>query len=195
MFIFLQTENIALAQAPHSDSWTPAKANAWFQSKTWAKGLKWEAHPSVNRLLFAQQYHRHRAMWNKAFAFLKTPNLDTLSPGKYPIDGDNVFAIITEAPPKPFEQTAWESHHHYVDLQCVLKGREKIGMASLTGATITTPYDESKDLAHYSANGKYYLAQPGTFFLFFPQNAHRPSIKVEGGEWVKKLVIKIRMAE
>jgi beta-galactosidase beta subunit len=36
---------------------------------------------------------------------------------------------------------------------------------------------------------------PGTFFLFFPTDAHRPGIKVEGNDVVKKLVIKIHLAK
>jgi YhcH/YjgK/YiaL family protein len=44
------------------------------------------------------------------------------------------------------------------------------------------------------AGGKFYTAKPGTFFLFFPQDVHRPNIKVKGYDLVKKLVIKIRMA-
>ena len=68
-------------------------------------------------------------------------------------------------------------------------------MAPVTTATIIKPYNEKADAANYTADGQFYIAEPGTFYLFFPQDAHRPSIKVDGYDVVKKLVIKIKVAE
>ena len=127
--------------------------------------------------------------------FLKTTNLDTLSVGKHPVDGDNAYAIVTEAPPKDLDKASWESHKKYIDLQYVIKGKEQIDVANAGTATLVKPYDAAKDVANYTANGTSYIAEPGTFFLFFPQDAHRPNIKVPGYEIVKKLVIKIKVAE
>ena len=84
------------------------------------------------------------------------------------LDGDNVYATITEGPAKTFEQSAWESHRKYIDLQYVIKGKEKIGVTAVSTATIIKPYDETKDVANYNAEGQFYLAEPDTFFLFFP---------------------------
>ena len=131
-------------------------------------------------------------MWDKAFAFLKEHDLDQLAPGKYPIDGDEVYAMVTENPTKDMDQTNWESHRKYVDLQYVIRGKEKIGVAPVAKATVTREYDDAKDLANYKSEGKFYVARPGTFFLFFPQNAHRPNVKVDGSEKDKKIVVKIR---
>jgi YhcH/YjgK/YiaL family protein len=33
---------------------------------------------------------------------------------------------------------------------------------------------------------------PGTFFIFTPEDAHRPGIQVAGYESVKKVVVKVR---
>jgi YhcH/YjgK/YiaL family protein len=74
----------------------------------------------------------------------------------------------------------------------VVKGKEKIGVAAVSSATVIKPYDDAKDIANYTADGKFYIATPDEFFLFFPSDAHRPSIKVNGYDTVKKLVIKIR---
>ena len=74
-------------------------------------------------------------------------------------------------------------------------GKEKIGVAPVSRAKVKEPYDETKDIAFYESDGKYYVAEPGTFFLFFPQETHRPSIKVDASVPVRKLVIKIGVAE
>ena len=68
-------------------------------------------------------------------------------------------------------------------------------MANVNAATVTKPYDAARDAANYTASGTSYIAEPGTFFLFFPQDAHRPNIIVPGYDIIKKLVIKIKVAE
>lgn len=183
------------AQTSSNNKWNVQKATKWFNQKEWKKGLKLKPYNSINKVAFATQYHKNKETWDKAFAFLRIQNLDTLSTGKHPIDGDKVFASVTEGPNKEFDKTNWESHRKYIDLQYVIKGKEKIGVAPLATATVTKPYDESTDGANYTAEGKYYIAEPGTFFLFFPTDVHRPNIKVDGYNVVKKLVIKIQVAE
>jgi biofilm protein TabA len=172
--------------------WTVASAKKWAKSREWAGESKLKLNSSTNYLEFAKQYQANKAYWDKAFAFLNDPKLDTLKPGKYIIDGDNVYATITEAPSKTFDQSAWESHRNYIDLQYVIHGKEKIGVAPVSSATVIKPYDASRDAANYTADGQFYIATPDEFFLFFPGDAHRPNIKVEGYDTVKKLVIKIR---
>nr|MBA4140621.1 YhcH/YjgK/YiaL family protein [Segetibacter sp.] len=39
---------------------------------------------------------------------------------------------------------------------------------------------------------KYYTAEPGTFFIAFPKDIHRPGLEVDGKGTEKKLVIKIK---
>jgi biofilm protein TabA len=175
--------------------WTAKAAAKWVNKKTWQNGLKVNVHSSVNQIAFAKQYHKNKAVWDKVFAFMRDSNLVTSKPGKYIIDGDNAFATITDGPSKEFDQTAWESHRKYIDLQYVIKGKEKIGVAQLSTATVTKPYDASRDGANYTAEGKFYIADPAAFLLFFPDDVHRPNIKVDGFDVVKKLVIKIKVAE
>jgi YhcH/YjgK/YiaL family protein len=165
----------------------------WVSKKEWAKGLRLNLHPSVNKDSFYVAYHRNPALWDAAFAFLRDHNLDTMSEGKYPIVGEQVFASITQAPSHNIEDVKWESHRAYTDLQYIIKGKELIGIADASTATVTKPY--TPDVMNYTAEGKYYTAEQGKFFLFFPNNAHRPTIKVDGYDVVKKIVIKIQNAK
>ncbi|EHQ30161.1 YhcH/YjgK/YiaL family protein [Mucilaginibacter paludis] len=170
-------------------------AEQWFASHQYLGGLKLLPHPSTNAIEFAKQYKLNKAVWDKAFAYLKNTDLDKLPVGKYPIDGDNCFASVTDNPTKPYEQTAWESHRKYIDLQYVIQGAEKMAVIPVSEAKVTAPYLEAKDVAHYDAEGKVYEARPGSFFLFFPPDAHRPNIKVDGIEHDKKIVLKIKVVE
>nr|WP_157536248.1 YhcH/YjgK/YiaL family protein [Mucilaginibacter sp. L294] len=191
---FITMENSAIAQQKTDGSVSQKTAENWLKSSKWKDGLKLEVSPSVNTAEFYKQYYANKAVWDKVFLFLKQTNLDTLSPGKHPIDGDNAYASVTEGPSKELDKAGWESHRKYIDLQYVIKGKERIDAINIDKATVTKPYDEAKDGAAYTAEGTSYTAEPGTFFLFFPQDVHRPNIKVAGYDVVKKLVIKIKVA-
>lgn len=191
VFSFIIVGKLAVAQ---QTTWTGTEARAWATKKQSSFPSKVIVHPFTNYVEYVQQYHANPGLWDKAFNFLNDKKLDTLAPGKYVIDGDNVYAMITLAPSKEFDKSAWESHQKYIDLQHVIKGQEKIGIVPVSSAKVTDPYDQAKDIAHYEAQGTFYTAAPNTFFLFFPSDAHRPNIKVKGYDTVRKVVIKIKYA-
>jgi len=193
IFLLLINSSVARSQN-HSEQWTPKTAKKWVKSKEWSNGLNLKVNSSVDEVEFAKQYHANKAYWDKAFIFMRDGKLDSIAPGKYAIDGDNVYAIITNGPEKDFDKSAWESHRRYIDLHYVIKGKEKMGVWPIAESTVTNPYDETKDAANYTAKGKFYVGTPSEFFLFFPSDVHRPNIKVPGYDTVKKLVIKIRVA-
>lgn len=164
----------------------------WFKKQEWLGGLKLQPHSSLDVQEFARQYHTNKKYFDEAFAFLKNHDLTKLGPGKYPIDGDNVYATVTYDPTKDYDKSRWESHKKYIDLQYVISGEEKIGVAPASNLTVTEPYSEENDIAHYDGTGKIYDAKPGTFFLFFPGTAHRPNITTDGNKADLKMVIKIK---
>jgi biofilm protein TabA len=197
LFAFIFVLNGKLIAQNSKDKAEMKKAKEWFDSREWANGLNLKAHQSVNIQEFSDQYHRNKTFWMEAFEFLKKTNLDTLAPGKYNIDENNVYAIVSDGPAKAMENAKWENHRNYIDIQYVVRGKEKMGIAPLLKATVTEAYDTSKDIAFNSVpekDSQYYIAEPGTFLIFFPQDAHRPGIKVEGSDTVRKVVIKIRAA-
>jgi len=181
------------AQSTRND-WSAHKAKKWFKKKEWLNGLSVTPHKSIDKVQFAKQYHLNQAYWDKAFAYLKNTDLKTLSNGKHVIDGDNVYAIVTEAPGKDYDKTAFESHRKYIDLQYVITGEENMGKAPVASVTVSKPYDDATDLANYSGEGKIYTVPAGTFMLFFPTDAHRPNITPGGNKVIKKIVIKVRVA-
>src|SRR5690242_8985166 len=81
-----------------NNNWSEKKAKKWFKKKEFLGGLAATPHSSIDKAQFAQQYHLNQAAWDKAFAYLKNTDLKTLSNGRHVIDGENVYAIVTEAP-------------------------------------------------------------------------------------------------
>ena len=192
---FLLLTGFVKAGIPGDSAWSPRKAKEWLRKGDWKNGLSLKPHASVDAVDFATQYHANQATWDKVIAWLKTQPLQTIAPGKYPIDGDNAFAIVSQGPTKALADTKWESHHDYIDLHYVISGKEQLGEAPLATAKVTHPFDGTSDNANYDTdNGQFYTAEPGTFFLFFPENVHRAGIAASGTPQDKKLVIKIRMA-
>ncbi|MBD0286886.1 MAG: YhcH/YjgK/YiaL family protein [Flavisolibacter sp.] len=186
--------NYLSAQSTSSD-WPAHKAKKWFKKKEWLNGLSITPHSSIDKVQFAKQYHLNQAAWDKAFAYLKNTDLKTLANGKHVIDGDKVYATVSEAPTKDYDKTAFESHRKYIDLQYVIAGEENMAKAPVTSVTVSKPYDEATDLANYTGEGKIYTVPAGTFMLFFPTEAHRPNITPGGNKVVKKIVIKINVAK
>ncbi len=180
------------SQAQSDNTWTKKQAAKWYNSRKWLNGSKLKPHSSTDQEEFAKQYHNNKAGWDKAFAYLKETDLNNLKPGRYAIDGENVYVIVTEAPTKDLEQTKWESHRNYNDIHYLISGKEKIGITPVSVAKLTEAYDPAKDIMFYTAEGKYHLAEPGTFFIISPNEAHRPSVKVDANEVVKKIVIKVK---
>lgn len=174
-----------------SNDWSNHTAKKWFKKKDWLNGLSITPHSSIDQVQFAKQYHLNQVAWDKAFAYLKNTDLKALSNGRHAIDGTNVYAIVTEAPTKDYDKTAFESHRKYIDLQYVITGEENMAKAPLTSVTINKPYDEAADIAYYTGEGKVYKVRAGMFMLFFPTEAHRPNITPGGNKVVKKIVIKV----
>lgn len=191
VWLFMVTTAHCYAQQP-ATTVSAKKLNKWIDKKEWANGLELNLHTSVNKAAFYDAYHTNKKLWDAAFAFLKNQNLLELAVGKYPIIGEQVFASVTEAPSKNMEDVKWESHKKYIDLQYIIKGKEIIGVADASKATITKPY--TVDAMNYTADGTYYTTDAVSFFLFFPNDAHRPTIKADGYDIVKKIVIKIQVA-
>jgi len=193
LLIILCNTNQSAAQS--ADSWNEKNSSQWLKSLIISNGSKkLVPHSSIDKTEFAKQYHTNQVCWDKAFAFLKRTDLDTIAPGRYLIDGENVFAVITEIPSKRFDTSKWESHRNFADIHYVIRGKEKIGVAPVTAVTVTQEYNPARDLINYKGNGKYFIASPEDYFVFFPHQAHRPNIKVDGYEVVKKMYIKIRVA-
>lgn len=194
---FISTIFILVFRTSAMSQANPSKhqAKKWFKNKEWLNGLQLKPSKSIDYVEFYRQYHTNKKYWDEAFNYLKKHDLKTLPLGRHDIDGDNVYASITENPTKDYDSTMWESHLNYIDLQYVISGKEKIGKASPEKLTVVKPYEASRDAANYLGDGKLYDAEPGTFFLFFPSNAHRPNIANGDHAPDKKLVIKIRYAD
>lgn len=174
------------------EKWTDDEVNAWFEKKEWVGGWNVSPDNSVNKRTFAVLYHKNPRHWDQAFHFLKTANLKELPLGKQELEGEHVFVIVQEYFGKAKPDALYESHEKYIDIQYIIEGEEIIGLTTLDKVIVNKPYSEQKDIAFYDFDGGDYLkATPESFFLFFPEDAHRPSIAASDSIRIKKIVVKI----
>jgi len=176
-------------------TWSSRKIDKWFEKGEWLNGWQVQPDASVNRKKFAISYFRHKERWDKAFAFLKDNNLATMEIKRYDLDGDNLYAPISEYMSKNEEDARYESHKNYIDIQYVISGKELIGIAPASETKeILQPYDAVKDITFMSVKlVKNYPATPDRFFIFFPDELHRPGLKDGENSLVKKVVMKVKV--
>jgi YhcH/YjgK/YiaL family protein len=175
--------------------WSDAKVDAWFNKGEWLNGWNVKPDASVNKREFAVSYFKNKERWDKAFTFLKSNDLMKLEIKRYEIDGDNAYAPVSEYMTKEPEAAKFEAHRKYIDIQYIIDGEEQMGLAPLSKQkTILTPYDATKDVEFSTVtDSSLYVATPNNFFIFFPSDVHRPSVKVTESSHVKKIVVKVKV--
>ncbi len=180
---------------PDPATWTTQKTDKWFEKGDWLNGWQVKPDKSINRKAFAVSYFKNRDRWDKAFAFLKNSDLSTLELKRYDIDDDNVYAPVSEYITKNEADARYEAHQKYIDIQYVVSGKELIGIAPMSSKTeVLEPYDAAKDIEFLNVSGGENLnAMPDRFFIFFPEDAHRPGLKDGENSPVRKVVVKVKV--
>ena len=78
------------------------------------------------------------------------PFTATCTPGKYEIDGKDVYASVVEYTTIPWEEAKFEAHENYTDIQYMIKGTELMSYAPIDQLTVKTPYNPDKDVIFYT---------------------------------------------
>lgn len=175
--------------------WNTRKINEWFDKGEWLNGWAVKPDSSINRKAFIISYFKQKERWDKAFKFLKESDFSGMELKTYIIDGDNVYAPVSEYLTKNPEDARYESHQKYIDIQYVASGRELIGYApSSNKKDILESYDPEKDIEFMTVTqGTELEANPEKFFIFFPDDLHCPGIKDGENSTVRKVVVKVRI--
>jgi biofilm protein TabA len=127
-------------------------------------------------------------------AYLQSFDPDTPD-GRYPLDGDDLYALVQSYGTGPATGKKFEAHRSYIDIQCVVRGRERILHAATAGLDVEVPYSADEDVEFFAdpVASSSLLVQPGEFAIFFPQDAHKPGCMAGGRADVQKVVIKVRI--
>lgn len=164
----------------------------WFEEGEWHSMISAKPDASVNIDAYYDHYRRHTHLWEAIFAYLAETDLMRLNTGRYPLKGDSLFMIVDEYLTEDVKERKYEAHRKYIDLQYVISGQELIGITKLDNHEVLEPYDEGRDIAFFNVqDGEYRVADNSVFFIFFPDDAHQPCVKVDPVDSVRKIVFKI----
>ena len=138
----------------------------------------------------ADRYVALHPLFARAFAFLRGTDLKTLEPGRHTIQGDQLFAIVEACAGRARVEAKLECHRRYIDIQLVLEGIDEMGWKPL--AECLDPaidYDVARDIRFFNdAPASWIATPPGSFCLFFPDDAHAPLVSAGT---IRKVVVKI----
>jgi YhcH/YjgK/YiaL family protein len=114
-----------------------------------------------------------------------------LAPGKYELT-NGIFYLVQTYETKPETEVKFESHKKFIDIQIIIGGDEIIDITSIKNLLRHTGYDTTKDIEFYLPGKEYtrIFLKTNEFGVFFPQDAHRPGIRLLTKN-VKKLVFKV----
>jgi YhcH/YjgK/YiaL family protein len=126
--------------------------------------------------------------------YIANTDFSEMEPGKYELDGDNIFVLIQEYDSTPRKQGKWECHQKYIDIQYIAEGVEQMGVNNIEKMQVDVEYNSEKDIAFLSGDGDYVTFSKGSYGIFFPEDAHQPRIAPgDVPEKVKKVVVKIKI--
>jgi len=127
-----------------------------------------------------------------AYDYLRRTDVSLLAPGRYEIQGKDLYALMQEYATRTRDQSSWEAHHEYVDLHVMLRGEELVGFANVADLRSLGDYEAAKDVEHFEGDGTFLKVPEGYFVIFGTQDAHMPCLEPGRPATVRKLVLKIR---
>lgn len=130
----------------------------------------------------------------KALAFAR--DFDTTQGDqRYDIQGDDLFALVMSYQTKAPEESKFEAHKNYIDVQLLLAGREFLDVSLQQDLKVDQPYLREKDVVLFKSPQHYgrLPLEPGRFALLYPHDIHRPGCELGAKEQVRKMVVKIRV--
>lgn len=144
----------------------------------------------IDHVSNAYRYRQLSRGLSRAVEFLARPDLSSLAPGRHEIEGDHVWALVSDYTTSPMSERRWEAHRRHMDVHSVVRGSECIGYSPV-GRMRAEPYDEAKDILWLSGTGTCLTLLPGYFMVLWPDEAHMPGVAHGDAIDVRKVVVKI----
>ena len=131
----------------------------------------------------------------EALEFLHSNDFAAMEDGRYPIHGDESFAILQRYETREPESGKPEAHRKYVDVQYIASGREQMGWCPMSPELkVCDPYDQNKDIVFFDKLIPITSIEltAGDFAVLYPTDVHRPCGSPESGaQDIVKVVVKI----
>lgn len=141
------------------------------------------------------EFKLYPAALQAGFRYLMEIDLSALALGRHSIEGNKIYASVSEYETESKTKRRPEAHQKYLDIQYICAGQEMIGSAPLKAAgEITENLLAERDVVYYREvlqETEITLAA-GMFAIYFPWDVHRPNCNAgdQAGR-VRKVVVKV----
>jgi YhcH/YjgK/YiaL family protein len=128
----------------------------------------------------------------KGLEILRDTDFSKFDDTRYYVDGEDLFFFLTTYETQLVNDTP-EAHIKYIDIQCLLYGKEYMNVGALEDMTDEVLPRPEGDIRFYHGPTDTVTLCPGKFAVLFPCDAHAPNIAVGTPETVRKVVVKVKV--
>ncbi|KGK86450.1 YhcH/YjgK/YiaL family protein [Clostridium sp. HMP27] len=131
-----------------------------------------------------------------AIEYLERIDLESLEDGKYSIDGDDVYAVVSTYMTREHNESKYENHRNYIDIQCLICGEELVFCNQSYTMERDGDYNTINDKLNFKdKSGEITIhLKPGLASIFYPNDAHKACCKIgDEPKQVRKLLIKVKL--
>ena len=121
-----------------------------------------------------------------ALAFLAEAG--TLADGRHEFNGG--FIMVSSGETTAFTSKNFEAHKKYADVMFLVEGNEEISFCNTTELNLVKEYDSASDIAFYDGEGCAVKVTAGMFYVFLPEEAHKPGSHTNTPTKYRKYVLK-----
>jgi YhcH/YjgK/YiaL family protein len=144
----------------------------------------------IDRLANESPLYKLPSRLARALEYLRNTDMRSVELGRHDRDGDHLFALVQEYTTRTADQCVWEAHRRYVDVQFVVTGAERMGIASLGQMREREAYDSARDVAFFEPGSEFVTIRAGMFAIFGPEDVHSPCHAAGQPGLVRKVVVK-----
>lgn len=127
-------------------------------------------------------------IWD-AVRFVDKVQKERLPVGRYRVGKG--FAFVQEGETRAFDNADFEIHKNYFDMQVLLEGEESWEYADAERLEEKGGYDKEADIQWLTGTGERLKMMPGTFYIVYPTDAHKPCCHEAKPTPYRKVVVKI----
>jgi YhcH/YjgK/YiaL family protein len=102
-----------------------------------------------------------------------------------------VVEMVYQTKPRP--EGFFETHRRFIDVQVIVAGEELMEVTDAARLRVAKAYDAKKDFTKYAstAEASVLRMRTGDVAIFWPEDAHMPSLALKEPGLVRKAVVKV----
>lgn len=130
----------------------------------------------------------------KALDIIATEDFTAKEDGEYEVRGDEIYYSVSRYKTKPLDQSKFESHQKYIDVQFIAEGCEMLGYTPTTDLDSDCDYNSENDITFFPVPDNFTKVNfsKGMFAILYPEDGHMPCVENSKSENVCKVVFKVK---